>query len=144
MMMFRMPKPKIKDEPIEEVAAIDVEEPHKRPMVCLFDFEEDVEKELKNLRFNYVTASFGATVKVANRQHEEKLLKLNHDYPSNLHEFDIVMMDMTVEKSEDFDVKLHSLNNTSGNKAYALLSAYPEQVFDPRPFAIHIVSKEIN
>lgn len=121
-----------------------MEEPHKHPMICLFDFEEGVEKELQNLRFNYVTASFGSTVKVANQRYQEKLLKLNHDYPSNLHEFDIVMMDMTVEKSEDFDAKKHSLNNTSGNKAHALLSEYPEQVFDPRPFSIHIVSKEIN
>lgn len=142
--MFRMPKSKHKDELVEEVAAIDVEEPHKHPMICLFDFEEGVEKELQNLRFNYVTGSFGSTVKVVNQRHEEKLLKLNHDYPSNLHEFDIVMMDMTVEKSVDFDAKLHSLTNTSGNKAYALLSVYPEQVFDPRPFSINIVSKEIN
>jgi len=142
--MFRMPKSKNKEDPIEELAVVGSEEPYKHPMICLFDFEEDVEKEIKELRFNYVTASFGATVKVENQQYEEKLLKLNHDYPSNLHEFDIVMMDMTVEKSEEFDAKLHSLSKTSGNKAYALLSAYPEQVFDPRPFAINIVSKEIN
>ncbi|MFB1101531.1 hypothetical protein ACEWGJ_03025 [Vibrio diabolicus] len=142
--MFKIHKPKSKDESIEEVTAVVVEEPHKHPMICLFDFEEDVEKELENLRFNYVTASFGSTVKVANKRHEEKLLKLNHDYPSNLHEFDIVMLDLTVEKSEDFDASLHSLKNTTGNKAHALLSIYPEQVFDPRPLSINIVSDEIN
>lgn len=142
--MFGVPRSKHKDKPAEKVATVNMEEPHEHPMICLFDFEDDVEKELKKLRFNYVTASFGSTVKVANQRNQEKLLKLNHDYPSNLHEFDIVMMDMTVEKSEDFDAKKHSLNNTSGNRAHALLSVYPEQVFDPRPFSINIVSKEIN
>ncbi|EKO3672439.1 hypothetical protein M3923_001082 [Vibrio metschnikovii] len=142
--MFRIQKSKSKDEPIEEVAAVVMEEPYKKPMICLFDFGEDVEKELENLRFNYVTASFGSTVKVANKGYEEKLLRLNHDYPSNLHEFDIVMLDLTIEKSEDFDASQHSLKNTTGHKAYALLSKYPEQVFDPRPYSINIVSNEIN
>ena len=142
--MFGIPKSKHKYKPAEEVATVSMEEPYKHPMICLFDFEESVEKELQNLRFNYITASFGSTVKVSNQQYQEKLLKLNHDYPSNLHEFDIVMMDMTVEKSEEFDAKKHSLNNSSGNKAHALLSEYPEQVFDPRPLSINIVSKEIN
>lgn len=144
VVMFKIHKSKSKDESIDEVTAVVVEEAHKYPMICLFDFEEDVEKELENLRFNYVTASFGSTVKVANKLHEEKLLKLNHDYPSNLHEFDIVMLDLTIEKSEDFDASLHSLKNTTGNKAHALLSIYPEQVFDPRPLSINIVSDEIN
>lgn len=142
--MFRKPKQNENEELVEETTLSTVEEPHRHPMICLFDFDGDVEKELKKFRFNYITASFGSTVKVANKRHEEKHLKLNHDYPNNLHEFDIVMMDMTIDKSEDFDANLHSLKNTTGNKAHALLSVYPEQVFDPRPFSINIVSREIN
>lgn len=141
--MFRMKKSKNKNEISKDISNVSVEDPHKHPLICLFDFNKDVEKELKQLRFNYLTASFGSTVKVANQRYEEKLLQLNLDYPNNLHEFDIVMMDMTTENSEDFDAEMHSLNDTSGNKAYALLSAYPEQVFDPRPFIINVVSSEI-
>lgn len=116
---------------------------HQHPMICLFDFEEEVIKELERLRFNCVTASFGTNIKVNNKQYEEKLLKLNHDYPSNLHEFDIVMLDMTKNKVENFDQNQHSLKDSRGAKAHALLSHYPEQVFDPRPLSIYIVSKEI-
>lgn len=141
-MIFK--KSKSRNKSIEKKIAIEVEEPHKHPMICLFDFNKDVEEELKKLRFNYVTASFGATVKVANKRNEEKFMKLNHDYPNNLHEFDIVMMDMTNDKSEDFNADNHSLKNTTGKKAHALLSIFPEQVFDPRQFSIHIISKEIN
>ena len=50
---------------------------HQHPMICLFDFEEEVIKELERLRFNCVTASFGTNIKVNNKQYEEKLLKLN-------------------------------------------------------------------
>ena len=119
-------------------------EPHKLPMVFLFDFEEGVERELKELRLNYFTGSFGSTVKVENKRHEEKLLRLNHDYPSNIHEFDILMLDLTSSKLEDFNPIQHQLNKAKGSTAYALLSAYPEQVFDPRALSISLVSRDIN
>lgn len=142
--MFKKSKSKGDSESLDIEVNEETQRPHKHPMICLFDFEEEVEKELDKLRFNYVTASFGATVKVHNSSHEQKCMNLNHDYPNNLHEFDIVMLDMTNEKSEDYDARKHSLKNTTGNKAHALLSAYPEQVFDPRPFSTYIVSKQIN
>lgn len=116
---------------------------HLHPMICLFDFEKDVIQELKRLRFNCTTASFGTNIQVNNKQHEEKLLKLNHDYPSNLHEFDIVMLDMTKNNTEYFDQTKHNLKDTKGAKAHVLLSRYPEQVFDPRPLSINIISDEI-
>lgn len=71
-------------------------------------------------------------------------LKLNHDYPANLHEFDVVMLDLTKDKTENYDPGQHQLINISGNTAHALLSAYPEQDFDPRPLVINIVSKDLN
>ncbi|GAB3097806.1 hypothetical protein G8770_15215 [Aestuariicella hydrocarbonica] len=119
-------------------------EPYKQPMVFLFDAEEAVVETLKELRFNSFEGSFGSIIKVNNKNHEEKFLKLNHDYPANLHEFDIVMLDLTKNKSETYDPSQHQLINTSGNTAHALLSAYPEQIFDPRPLAINMVSKDLN
>ncbi|MBP6468703.1 MAG: hypothetical protein KA277_11935 [Fusobacteriaceae bacterium] len=116
---------------------------HQHPMICLFDFEKEVKKELERLRFNCTTASFGTNIQVNNKQYEEKLLKLNYDSPSNLHEFDIVMLDMTKNNTENFDQTKHNLKDTKGAKARALLSRYPEQVFDPRPLSINIISDEI-
>lgn len=142
--MFKKLKSKTKDEFIEMEVTEESLEPHKHPMIFLFDFEEDVEQQLKKLRFNYFTGSFGATIKVDNERHEEKLLKLNHDYPSNLHEYDVVMLDLTSNKSESFEPSQHCLTNTTGNTAHALLSTYPEQVFDPRPFSINFISRDIN
>jgi hypothetical protein len=119
-------------------------EPHNKPMVFLFDFEEEVEKRLKELRINYHSGSFGATVKVANKIHDKKYLTLNHDYPPNLHEFDVVMLDLTTNKTENYDPAQHPLSNISGGTAHALLSTFPEQTFDPRPLSINLVSSDIN
>lgn len=128
----------------KQVVNENVLEPYKLPMVFLFDCEEAVAEELTKLRINNFKGSFGATVKVNNKQHEKKFLKLNHDYPANLHEFDIVMLDLTSFQSENYEPSKHQLGNTSGNTAHALLSTYPEQIFDPRPLSINLVSKDLD
>lgn len=142
--MFKTSKNKDKTPVLKLANKIEPLEPHKHPMICLFDFNGEVEEELAKLRFNCVAGSFGANVKVNNRWREEKLLKLNLECPSNLHEFDILMLDMTNNTTEIYDPSQHSLENTTGAKAHALLSQYPEQVFDPRPLSVHIIAKEIN
>lgn len=144
--MFNISKNKNKDKaPVLEPAnKIEPLEPHKHPMICLFDFNGEVEEELAKLRFNCVAGSFGAKVKVNNGWQEEKLLKLKYDCPNNLHEFDIVMLDMTNSTTEKFDPNQHNLENTTGAKAQALLSRYPEQIFDPRPLSVNIIAHEIN
>jgi len=142
--MFNISKNKDKAQVLEPANKVEPLEAHKNPMICLFDFNGEVEKELVKLRFNCVAGSFGTKVKVNNARNEEKLMKLNYDYPSNLHEFDIVMLDMTNSTTEKFDPSQHNLENTTGAKAHALLSQYPEQIFDPRPLSVHIIAKEIN
>lgn len=129
---------------MKNVSGDDSVEPYKQPMVFLFDFEEAVVAKLKELRINAYQGSFGATVRVNNKNHDQKFMRLNHDYPANLHEFDIVMLDLTNNKSENYDPIRHQLSKTSGNTAHALLSTYPEQIFDPRPLSINLVSKELN
>ena len=117
---------------------------HKHPMICAFDLPEIFELELKRLKFNYELGSFGSCVKVNNKNHEKKYLRLNHDYPKNLHEFDIVIADLTCTKSIEYDPSLPFLKEAAGSKSYALQSSYPQQVFDPRQFSIKIISNEIN
>lgn len=142
--MLKISKNKDKAPVLEPANKIEALEPHKHPMICLFDFNGEVEEELAKLRFNCVAGSFGANVKVNNAWGEEKLMKLNYDYPNNLHEFDVVMLDMTNSTTEKFVPSQHNLENTTGAKAHALLSQYPEQVFDPRPFSVNIIAHEIN
>jgi hypothetical protein len=103
-----------------------------------------VHDELSKLGFNCHRGTLGSQIRVNNARHEEKLLRLNLDYPSNLHEFDILLLDLTKCNTEAFDPKKHSPNLTTGKKAHALLSQYPEQFFNPVPFSVNIISKQIN
>ena len=136
-------KPTQKEE--QPIADFENKQPeiHQHPMICLFDFDDDVHQELKRLKFNCVKGNLGSSIKVNNQPYTERLIRLNYDSPKNLHEFDIVMLDMTGNKIEDFSANDHSLENAKGSKAYAFLSRFPEQIFDPRPIAVDIISKEI-
>lgn len=126
-----------------KIVSENILELYKKPMVFLFDCEDLVAEELTKLGINNFKGSFGSTVRVNNKQYEQKYLKLNHDYPANLHEFDVVVLDLTNSQSENYELSKHQLGNISGNTAHALLSTYPEQIFDPRPLSINLVSKDL-
>lgn len=131
---------------VQSVDNFDNQQPeiHQHPMICLFDFDDGIHQELERLKFNCFKGSFGSSIRVNNQQHAtEKLMKLNYNSPKNLHEFDIVMLDITGNTIEDFSAADHSLENNKGSKAYAFLSCFPEQIFDPRPIAIRFISNDI-
>jgi hypothetical protein len=68
--------------------------PCERPLVCLIDCGDAIHEELRRLRFSCFSGSLGPEIEVNNSPRDEKLLKLSYDYPPNLHEFDIVVIDL--------------------------------------------------
>lgn len=130
---------KTKDTPVEKAS------PYEKPLLCLFDADEDVSKLLTASQFRYELATTGTCVKVPNTQrHSEHHLLPNYQVPANLHEFDIAIFDMTREKVVDYDSNDYSIERTKGKIAHALLSKYPQTIFDPRPLSINRISKEID
>jgi len=119
-------------------------EPHKKPLVFLCDCGSAISEKLRDLRHNCHEGSLGANIKVGNKYQEQKYLKLNCDYPSNLNEFDVVLLDFTNKRIKEYDPLEHEHGAVSGGTVNCLLSTYPEQVFDPRPLSINIMSAELN
>lgn len=128
----------------QKAAADEHPEPYKKPITFLFDFDKAVVDRLKELRVDIYEGSLGSTVHVKNKSHEQKLLQPNYDFPDNLHEFDVVMLNLTSHKSEAYDPQRHGINSFRGSSIHALLSEYPEEIFDPRPLAIHLASRHLN
>ncbi len=116
---------------------------HETPMVCLFDCAEETENELRKLKFSSFSGSLGAEIEVNNAARETKLLRLNRNSPDNLHEYDVVVLDFTNKKRKKYEPNEHDLGNVSGSKAYAFISRYPEQIFNPIPYSVFLISREI-
>lgn len=125
-------------------AANDKVELNERPRICCLDIGKDVIDQLKHSGFNIYSGTLGRKIKVPNNsRHDNHQLLLNFDFPGNLHEFDIVVLDLHNGQTIDYKQEDHIRNNHTGKSALSLLSSYPETIFDPRPLSSLILKREL-
>jgi hypothetical protein len=111
------------------------------PRICLFDFPDDLLENLKRKHFNCTRATFGTKIDVPNYQMgQNHFCRLNYYWPSNIHEYSIIIIDLKKDKMIQYDDSCMDNEGINGDKMYALLSAFPERVFNPRPLSAQIFS----
>ena len=139
--MFKRNNLKSNKEEVKEANQIEVRE---RPRICCIDIDENVVKYLVDSGFNIYQGTLGYKVKVPNNsRYNNHQLLLNHDFPPDIHEYDIFLIDLDNSKTVDFDEEDHTRINHTGKKAISFLSSYPETIFDPRPLSSAILEKEL-
>jgi hypothetical protein len=125
------------DEPIEVINPV--------PQICLVDFDAEVNTLLRRNSFNCTEASVGSLVSVPKfNKNDEHLVRHNHDLPKNLHEYDVVVMDAGAENTSSYDSQKVDLQGVREGVTFALLSKYPQQVFNTKPFGVDVLSKRLN
>lgn len=141
--MFSKPKSEKQNE--QEIDSVNGDEVvHEHPLVCLLDCSEEVSDELSKLKFNCSLGTLGSKIAVNHLRHrDEKILKINCEFPINLHEYDVLVIDFTRNNVVDYDPNQHRLGNVTGKTTGAVLSHYPEQIFNPIPFSTAIIAQEI-
>lgn len=114
---------------------------NERPMICVFDGDDETLLELKKTGFNCQSATLGSVVRVPNTKRESQhLLQLNHSIPANFHEFDVAVVDLLPKDEVSYEKYGRlDLKNVTGNITYALLSEFPQQVFDTKPFGVNVL-----
>ncbi len=131
---------KIKPKEIEEEISI-----IERPRICCLDLHKDTLSALRKTGANIYNGTLGSKVKVPNTTRSEKhQLLINYDFPPNLHEYDIIIIDLDNSKTIDYKPEEHIREVHTGKSSFYLLSTYPETLFDPRPLASFILKGEIN
>lgn len=114
------------------------------PKVCLIDTAPDVSALLTLKRYDCTTATLGGDVKTPkNKVGMQTYLRPLVLLPSNLHEFHVVVVDLAKTGGIEESEARAELKNASGKKAYALVSSYPEQVFNSKGFGATRFSTEI-
>ncbi|MCT7649134.1 hypothetical protein [Aliarcobacter butzleri] len=122
----------------QEVKIID------KPKICCIDIEESDINKLKEQGFNIEIGSLGSKVKVPNRMQKDWNIVLPNAYfPTNLHEFDITILDLDNNKTIDYIEKEHQKNEHTGTSSMALCSAYPETIFNPKPFGSYLLNESL-
>jgi len=117
----------------------------ERPRICSIDLEDNVNNFLKSTGANIYEGTLGAKIKVPNnRKSDSCQLLLNFNFPPNLHEYDIIIIDLDNYKTIDYKPNDHTKTNHTGRTAFSILSSYPETLFDPRPVSSHILKSHLD
>lgn len=118
---------------------------NERPRICCIDIDDRSVKLLEKNGFNIYSGTLGKKVSVPNTTRKENhQLLINFDFPSNLHEFDIIVLDLESDTIIPYNIENHVHKNHTGKSAVAILSSYPETVFDPRPLSSLILNDRLN
>ena len=145
MNMFKRKKLKEVKSEMEEAKEKSKVVINERPRICCIDIDEKVVKNLCESGFNVYSGTLGNKVKVPNKgRHDNHQLLLNYDFPANIHEYDIFIIDLKNGKTIDYKPEDHFRENHTGKSAISLLSSYPETIFDPRPLSSVILHRQLS
>ena len=117
----------------------------ERPRICLVDIDANAEEALMSAGFNCIAGSLGSLINLPNAKVGDSCIcRLSYALPPNLHEYDIIVIDLEDREPIQYDISQHK--PPGGRKASQLLLVceYPQTIFDPRPLSAYILSSTIN
>ena len=116
----------------------------EKPRICCLDLEEQTIDKLKKSGANIFEGTLGSKIKVPNtsRTNGHRIL-INYHFPSNLHEFDIIIVDLMNFNTIEWNNSDHTRESVTGKSLVHFFSSYPETLFDPRPASISFLNTDI-
>jgi len=116
----------------------------ERPKILSLNLQPSSSKAITDKGYNLYVGSLGKLVNTLNKEHEFKYCLLNYDYPENIHEYDIVLLDLDFVETIGYNpIENKRTENISGNNTY-LLCKYPQTIFDPRPLTSDILLEQVH
>src|SRR5690554_7834195 len=68
---------------------------NERPRICCIDIKKEIVDVLIEEGYNIFNATLGKQIKIPNKnRHDNRFVLLNFDFPNNIHEFDIFLIDL--------------------------------------------------
>jgi hypothetical protein len=150
--MFLGKKKKIqKDNPplaekseLPKKAENEVQSFYDRPRVCSIDLPDECVEALKSHKHDCYLGTLGPIVEVPNtRRDSAHFCLLNYVFPQNLHEYDIVIIDLQNKRTVQYDDEDHIRTHIKGHSNLSLVSSYPQTLFDPRALSANILKKRL-
>ena len=115
------------------------------PRILLFDSEEPDSSLLCSRGFNCTCGTLGKQVEVPNKsRNDEHICLCNYDFPPNLHEFDILVVNLQNVETVPYDPSDHLHTYVRGKDTFAIRSRYPQTIFDPRSFSGAILASGLS
>ncbi|MBZ5859432.1 hypothetical protein [Flavihumibacter profundi] len=126
------------------VQALDIETTPK-PKVCVIDISDDVFLALRDCGINLIKGTLGSKVRVPKKNpYDSQKLVSNYEFPENLHEYDIVIIDLNNFNTKNYFWSENTKESHAQNHANYFVSRYPQTLFDPRPFGAAVLKMELD
>ncbi|MBD1897733.1 hypothetical protein [Coleofasciculus sp. FACHB-129] len=114
------------------------------PKICAIDLDREIIDALGNRGLHCFPGRLGSQVKVPNSSiHAVHQCIPDCLFPPNLHEYDIVLVDMQQGDTIEYNLSNHQPSSLKGSNQIVLVSRYPETIFDPRPFSANFLGKQL-
>ena len=118
---------------------------YDRPRICAIDLSDEHVNALKSHRYDCYSGTLGHIVEVPNaRRNDAHLCLPNLVFPENIHEYDIVIIDLQNRTTVQYRKENHSKKYIKGRSDISLVSSYPETLFDPRALSAKILSHSLS
>jgi hypothetical protein len=124
-----------KKKDINTIEAIDTAPKINRPRIIYFNASDEDIQYLEKCPFNIEFSSLGNKIKLKNDINSGTYCLLNHKIPPNLHEFDIIVIDLCNTTVKDFNQIEHTREYISREEESYIFCFYPQNVFYPVPFS---------
>ena len=115
------------------------------PKILLIDIDNSDATLLRSKGYNCATGTLGEQVNIPNASRTDAhICLLRYDFPDNLHEFNIIVVNLQSVKTIPYDSSQHEHTAVKGKTAGGIRISYPQTVFDPRPIASSILSSRLS
>lgn len=118
----------------------------EKPQICFIDIENKIKDNLMERGFNIQSGTLGKGVIVPNtNDYLDKGYKCraNYFFPENLHEFDIIVLDLKPKELIPYNATEHVKEYVEESSDYFFFSQSPETLFNPKPYGSYILGNEI-
>lgn len=112
--------------------------------ICCFDVQQDIVDYLRD-EFDVYDGSYGVNVNIQNEISSggPVPLHMNHDFPENLHEYDIFISELHNNEEIVYKRDEHTFSRVTGDSAVCFGCEYPTTLFNPKPFGSEILRANI-
>lgn len=112
--------------------------------ICILDFSPDDLEILTQKGFSIYNGSAGTRIEIEySKDSITKYCLPNHNYPKNLHEYDILIVNLIWDDTIPYNVEEHRQQNIFHEGEIKFKVNSPTNIFDPRPYSLNLLSSEI-
>lgn len=114
-----------------------------KTQVCCLNLERETVNQLEEEGFHTYNGSLGYLTKLDYSYSSRINCLTRHNFPKNLHEFEVIIIDLTNELTIAYDPEHHEIKNSKSRKTAYIRCDPPQNIFDPRPLTIKFLLNDL-